>query len=309
MLYIVKTSHPDSDSFTLHHDVIPQITKEAVLKKRYDCSDQKEFEKFLFDTQTISFLPTEKTVSILYSLKVSANESSKILALAESNDIVLMNPTGKSLGKSSSIKDFTSPITAQHVKSYISSEIKDVQLPQWLTINKILEKTGILDEMGNVYNSPLQAVIITKQIRLLQKNPEQLKELFEADSSFVSQWALLEKLFSNTAERMKYFEQLTDTYDVFELLNMIKHNLLLAIPISEALQSRMDTDSIAKTLKKHPFYIKNIATTIQRFSISPSKALSLLTRIIKVESKVKSGELDDAMIGLDTVLATADYFA
>lgn len=307
MLYVVKTSHPDSDSFTLTNTVLPLISKEPLQKKRFDCNDPKELEKFFLDTQVISFLPKEKTVYLLSGLKLTESDGKKLLAAAEAEDIVLISPAGKSLPKSSQVKEFITPIKSQQVKTFIANEIKDLTLPSWLSVQKILEKTSILDDMGNVYHSPLQAVILVKQVSLLKDSPELLKALFAEDSNFVSQWAILEKLFSTPVERMEYFEQLATVYDPYELLNMIKHNLLLAIPIAEALQSRMDTDSIAKTLKKHPFYIKNIASTISKFSITQSNALALLSRIIRVEEKVKSGELDDPSIGIDTVLATVRH--
>src|SRR5690606_35281158 len=126
------TSHPDSDSFTLTNTVLPLISEEPLQKKRFDCNDPKELEKFFLDTQVLSFLPKEKTVYLLSGLKLTESDGKKLIAAAEAEDIVLLSPAGKSLPKSSQIKEFITPIKSQQVKTFIANEIKDLTLPSWL---------------------------------------------------------------------------------------------------------------------------------------------------------------------------------
>jgi hypothetical protein len=132
-----------------------------------------------------------------------------------------------------------------------------------------------------------------------------LKEIVAFTKEPVNQWDLVKKLFSSDkAAQSKYFAQLSQQFNFYEIIGIAKTTLFLIMAILKARQERLDNISIATKLKKSSFYIESLYRTSTDCSITFEKALSLTTRLMNLELSLKSGKFDDEKFGFDILLAT-----
>lgn len=304
MICVIKTGDADSNAYILKNEVIKLYEGKYTHKKIYYCDEPNQFESFLNATQSMSLFATESNLYILHDLKVTANEK-KLLSKIETENIILVDPSTKVFPKSANIKIFDTPLKSYELKRIIADRITKLQLQSIVSADAVLQSIGMYDVMGNVTYSPIQAEIVLKQIETLAKrNQTDLIKDFIAKKEFIDHWQITNMLFADKKTRTKYFDELMQISEIYEVLGTIKTNLLLMGVIATALLDHMDDASIAKTLGKHPFFVGNLITSIKRYSLSPSKLSQLLSRFINLEMKLKTGSLDDPELGFSIVIAT-----
>jgi hypothetical protein len=302
MIYLIKTTDSDSDLFVLRTQVLPVFDNKK--KHIYYCEKSGVFEQFLADSQVVSMF-NEPKYYILYNLKLNKDEKKELQKIDE--DIVLVNPSTKvwkELG--SKLKVFDTKLTVHDIKRYVDKSLTDagVKLDS-VSQQKLLEKIATVDEIGALYYSPLIAETVAKQaILLATKGKTELEKFLYSSEKIVDHWQILSYLFAPLKERIDYFKHLESIMDIYEMLNSIKTTLLLATVVLEGDQQHIDSQSLARQIGKHPFYISNIQKTLKQKGITQQKTLHLLQRMLNLETKIKTGELDDPNLGFDILLAT-----
>lgn len=306
MLYVIKTQSPDSDLFFLRYRVLPELKGKYTVRRNYYCDIDTSFEQFLNNTGTLSLFATDKTLHVLYDLKTNKKEIDVLSKLTDEL-IILMNPSKKTFTKSSSVQIIDTPFTLNDIKKLIQQQLSKESIPKNISIDDIVKKIAFADDMGNINYSPLQAEILIKQLQLLaEKSPDSIASFIKSDKEFADHWQMISQLFAEKNARNSYFENLMEMFDIYEIVNSLKNSIILIGVISNALEQHTDATSIAKTLGKHPFYVQNLVRTIHQHHISPTKAANLLSRFLNLELKLKSGELDDAELGFQILIATLD---
>jgi len=297
MIYLIKTGSYIHDSYYLSNHVLPGVEKHYSRIVRIPAEQANAFELLKLESDTISFFETEKKAFILFDTKI-AQEEKKLLSMTNNSSLViLVNPNTRSLSLGE--KTFLKPLAPYEIRKLVISELSSAQLPSdEKTINNCLQQLQYIDERGSLSFNPLLIKSTVKQMKLLGG------KVLENSHHSRDPWQLLPMLFKDKEQRDTYFSGLLESTDIFEILSTLRSQLGLLIAIQIGKEEHVDDVSLSKQLNKNPYYISNLVqllNTIRKESVFLQK---LFQRLLFLEYRIKSGEIDEPEMAFMILLAT-----
>lgn len=275
-----------------------------------DGTNKQDVQKFSSMLESISLFETVASL-VIHNVELTAELLHLVATYA--GNVYIVTTTGKF-----DFKKVPSEITV------LNTKINDAALKERVT--QLLRKSNItLDRMallqlfthisiedayGKAAISPTQLEILERRIAALKleygdNTTDLVKDLVSMTKEKVSQWDLLKKLFSTDKHsQFRYFSQLTQQMNLFEIIAMAKTSLFLLLVVMNAHAEHLDNTSIASKLKKNLFYIDSLYKSAQEAGATKDKVYSLITRLMNLELAIKSGKFDDEQFGFDILLAT-----
>lgn len=304
MLIFVSTGERESD-LVITRGI---LEKEKAFNKTisFDCELENELNAFLTETNSIPLFAKSQSF-VVHNLKYE--KSLDILLSKSELDIIFVSPSGKWKHLKEAAKLINEPLDEKILKSQISKALKEhsIELDRYTT-ERIFSMLSTKGYTGKSRLSPLQTEIFIRRINSLEgaDNKKLVEELLDSYGEEVNQWKMLDYLFTtNKLSQIKYFVELSKNINAFELISTLKSSLFLVLAILTGLDSGISAPTIASKLKKHPFYISNIVTTIKDNSITVTRAKNVLTRLMNLELALKSGKFEDEQFGFEVLLATS----
>jgi|GEM_PF-6847804 len=297
MIYVLKTGSTDHDHYFLITQILPKVKKKSTQIRKFYCDNPDEFSRFLLGTDSLSLFSTETNIFFLYNLKVSVVEK-KALESKRDEIIILINPSTKSLGLKEIV--FDKKISQYDIHRIITEQLQKNNLPtDSSTVSSILNRCQFIDDAGNITFSPLQIPFIIKQLKVmggmkLEKSLINIQDL----------WKIVSSLFLAKKERDIYFTKILETFDIFEVLSNLRSQIGLLVAVQIGREQNIDQTSLAKQLKKNPFYIQNLIQILTSSKKSSVQLTRIFGRILTLEMKIKNGEIDEPEMAFSVLLST-----
>lgn len=306
MITIIATGDRESDLY--YWAGITKKQPELRNLTSIDCSTEPGKAKFVQKIETISLL-AENTPLVAHFIEISESIYSLIASYAQ--DMYILSPAGKLPKMGKEIKAITDKVTDSTLKMLITDTLRKlgIQCDRDQSVRMYIPLT-VEDFMGKEHLSSLRCLTFVRQLETISgEKAEEAQRSFNAliglQEGKASQWEILEQLFSVQKKTQKnYFVALSEDMSPYEIMSMAKATLLLVMIILVGRHEGIDSASIAKKLGKHPFYVGSLLRTIDAQRITYDRAEKVLTRLMNLESALKSGKFEDEKFGFEVLLAT-----
>ena len=306
MVTIINTGDRESDLY--HHDLLRKVNTTLAHASSIDGSTTEGQHQFLMKLETISLL-SEPIPLVVHAIELTDQTAQLLKSYAQ--DVVIVSPAGKLPKLDQAFKQITAKVADATLKSLLDEKLRKLHIQVSRdTLIRIYMALTIEDVMGKERLSPLKYLTFERQLESISSDsPDETSKLLESVLGIAegkaSQWEMLTHLFSSQKKTQKqYFAALAETMSPYEIMSMAKSTILLVMAIILGQKEHLDQASIATKLGKHPFYIGSLARSIQNSNITYDRALKVVTRLLNLESMLKSGKFDDEYFGFEVLLAT-----
>lgn len=305
MLYLINTGITEQDSALLQ-ELLAKFKKQKAEILRIDTEPEKqELEQIYLQLNNISFFAQPK-VLVLNRIKLSK----QLLELLNSigslvADVVFVGKAAdkRSLKKILNNQKYTelkSTLTYKEAISQLQNLFKDRRL-----VNTVLPLINVSDQNGKRFYSQARLNLIKKWYGLLEQSGfslEAIAKYMAANLDITDNiWQMLNVMFRlSTRNDFLYFEGLLTHRDPYEILNLLRTQLISLYWVKFLQQQGDSCNKISKLLGKNPFFIARLC----EIAAKPEKILHLLTRLFELEFKVRIGEVSDIKEGFMLILAS-----
>jgi len=307
MLTIIATGDRESDLYKWNE--IRANLPTGSQYRSFDGTVDVDLQKLRQLIETVTLL-AENVTLVIHQIELSEKLVAQLAK--HQQDVYIITAAGKLPKPDKLIKLITEKVTDSTLKSAISHELSKLSLvPEHDSLLRLYLSLTIEDFSGKERISPIKTLTFLHQLQILSDMPLVEKQklfllLVGTSEGKANHWELLDHLFTTSKKKQhEYFARLNESMSTYEIMSLAKSSLFLVLAITIGQRDHLDNASIAKKIGKHPFYVTSLARTIASKNITFDKAYKLVSRMLNLETTLKSGKLDDEGIGFDFLLATS----